>query len=109
MNGDGTSSEMETECTLMEQRVRGLLKELKVEYDKLIKLQCLRHKEKEDAMKNQNALKLWDAFESVWRHWDTLCFVEWLKRIKYQHLRGFHGYWRSDTECVRKIEDEGSD
>ena len=101
---ENESSEIETEYQCVEQNVTSLLNKLKIEYGKLLKLQTIRNKDKLSITYNRNKLKMWDDFEALWVHWDILSFVEWLKRIKYQYVKSFYGYWQTDNQCINKIE-----
>ena len=97
------SSEMETEYQCVEHNVSDLLNKLKIEYDKLIKLQSVRNKEKLSITYNRNKLKMWDDFEALWVYWDIKSFVEWLKRIKYQYVKSFMDIGKQSNNALIKL------
>ncbi len=101
---DCNNSKIETEYNIIETNINNLLKQLKMEYDKLIQVQCIRNKSKQSMNYNGNKLKLWDDFEALWIHWNINSFIEWLKRIKYKYVKSFYGYWKSDNECINQIQ-----
>ena len=70
------NSEIETEYEMIQENIKDLFQKLKVEYDKLLKVQSVRNEEKLKITDNRNKMKLWDEFESLWIYWDILCFIE---------------------------------
>ena len=58
----------------------------------------------DERIKQRNMAEKWKEFEANWPNWDSLYFVGWLRRIKYEHY-SFEHYaskvtkWSIDNYC----------
>eukprot|EP01084_Bolivina_argentea_P129794 229204_1 len=80
--------------------------ELNRKYNELRKLFVTQENvvnKKENIEKWNDAKDLWFTFLREWRKWDVMCFVEYLKRIKFVE-KSYNEYYLSHSDCKQKIE-----
>lgn len=95
----------ETNATaiLIENKIETLQKKLKKEYKKILTLRKEQNVRMDKIYEWKGSLNCWTEFCEKWMEWDVLCFIQWLKRIKWK-TNSFQTYFKSDQDAINKIQ-----